>query len=259
MLSAMRTQLLFIFLALPSSVAIGQASSAAPSFDVSSVKPSGHEVGPDYNNQLTYSPNGITARNVTLKRLVAEAYQLQLNQVLGPGWLGQNEYDVDARTAEAVTREQMALMLRSLLAERFHLKTHSETREMHVYELAIGKSGPKIHAIKDGETAGVQAGLHFRGDLRQFADLLAVQLSIPAPDNPGEPVRASQSTIPVLDKTELPGIFDFSVDMHPELGTDMFASWQRALQDQLGLSIEGRKGNVAVVVVDEATKIPTAN
>jgi uncharacterized protein (TIGR03435 family) len=49
------------------------------------------------------------------------------------------------------------------------------------------------------------------------------------------------------------------VDIHPELGTDMFTSWQRALRDQLGLSIESRKGNVDVTVVDEAAKIPTEN
>jgi uncharacterized protein (TIGR03435 family) len=63
----------------------------------------------------------------------------------------------------------------------------------------------------------------------------------------------------VLDKTGLPGIFDFNVDIHPELGTDMFTSWQRALEDQLGLRIESRKENVPVLVVDEATKIPTEN
>jgi uncharacterized protein (TIGR03435 family) len=259
MLRAMRTQLLLLLLALPCSPAFGQASTTAPSFDVASVKPSLHQVGPDYNNQLTYSPNGITARNVTVKRLVAEAYHLQQNQIQGPGWLGQNEYDVDAKTADAASREQMALMLQSLLADRFHLVKHSETREMGVYELVVGRSGPRIHAMKEGEAGGAQSGFHFHGDLRQFADLLAVQLSIPAPENPNEPVRASQSTIPVLDKTGLPGIFDFNVDMHPELGTDMFTSWQRALQDQLGLSIENRKGNVAVMVVDEAAKIPTEN
>jgi uncharacterized protein (TIGR03435 family) len=255
----MRTLVLSIFLALPVPLAFGQASTQAPSFDVASVKPSKHEVGPDYNNQLTYSQNGFTGRNATLKRLVAEAYHLQLNQILGPGWFSQNEYDVDARAAGAATREQMAQMLRSLLTQRFHLVEHSEMKEMRDFELVIDKSGPKIHPMKDGETAGVQAGFHFHGDLRQFADLLAVQLTIPATDNPGEPVRASQSQIPVLDKTGLPGIFDFNVDIRPELGTDMFTSWQRALQDQLGLKIENRKGNVAVVVVDEAAKIPTEN
>jgi uncharacterized protein (TIGR03435 family) len=70
---------------------------------------------------------------------------------------------------------------------------------------------------------------------------------------------ASKSQIPVVDKTGMSGIFDFSVDMHPELGTDMFAAWQRALQDQLGLKIESRNENLMVLVVDQAAKIPTAN
>jgi len=258
MLKAMHALRFLISLALSSSVAIGQAPTTAPAFDVASVKPSQRSVGPDYNNQLTYSPTGITARNVTLKRLVAEAYHLQQNQVLGPSWLDKNEYDIDAR-APAATREQMALMLRSLVAERFKLTQHSEMREMRVYELVVGKSGSKIHPVSDGQTTTAGAGFHFHGDLRQFADLLAVQLSIPASDNPAEPVRASVSPISVLDKTGLPGIFDFSVDIHPELGTDGFASWQRALEDQLGLRIESRKENVAVLVVDEAARIPTVN
>jgi uncharacterized protein (TIGR03435 family) len=216
-------------------------------------------VGPDYNNQITYSPAGIRGRNVTLQRLIAEAYQLQLRQVFGPRWLNSNEYDFDARSAAAGNREQQALMLRSFLAERFKLKEHSEMRDMRVYELVVGKSGSKIRPISDGETPAAGSGFHFHGDLRQFADLLAVQLSIPAADNPAEPARASTSTIPVLDKTGLPGVFDFSVNVSPELGTDMFAAWQRALESQLGLRIESRKGNVPVLVVDEAAAIPTEN
>ncbi len=259
MLKAMRTLSILISFALSSAVAVGQAPATVPAFDVASVKPSQHLVGPDYNNQLSYSPTGIIARNVTLKRLVAEAYQLQLNQVLGPSWLDKNEYDIEARSAGAGTREQHGVMLRSLVAQRFKLTQHSETREMRVYELVIGKSGPKIHPIGGGENPTAQTGFHFHGDLRQFADLLTVQLSIPAADNPAEPARASASPTLVLDKTELPGIFDFSVDIHPELGTDMFATWQRALEDQLGLRIEGRKGNVTVLVVDKAERIPTEN
>ena len=83
MLKAMGALSILISFALSSAVAVGQVSTTAPEFDVASVKPSQHLVGPDYNNQLSYSPNGIIARNVTLKCLVAEAYQLQLNQVLG--------------------------------------------------------------------------------------------------------------------------------------------------------------------------------
>jgi len=259
MLTDMRALCLLMSLVLPTAVIVGQVAPSAPSFEVASVKPSQHTVGPDYNNQLTYSQNGLTARNVTLKRLVAEAYVVQLNQVSGPNWLDQNEYDIDARTAGANTREQMAPMLRTLLAGRFNLVEHNEAREMRVYELVVGKSGPRIHALKDGETPATQAGFHFHGDMRQFADLLAAQFSIPAPQNPSEPARGFGPQIPVVDKTGLAGVFDFSVDMRPDLGTDMFTAWQRALRDQLGLSLESRKENLSVIFVDSAAKIPTEN
>jgi uncharacterized protein (TIGR03435 family) len=259
MLKAMLALSLLVCLALSGAFAAGQAPTTNPAFDVASVKPSQHIVGPDYNNQITYSPTGVTGRNVTLQRLIAEAYQLQLNQVLGPGWLDKKEYDIDARSAGVSTREEHDLMLRSLVSERFKMREHSGTRDMRVYELVISKSGSKILPVNDGETPTAGAGFHFHGDLRQFADLLAVQLSIPASVNPAEPARASTSPISVLDKTGLPGIFDFTVDIHPELGTDMFASWQRVLGDQLGLRIESRKENVAVFIVDDAASIPTEN
>ena len=259
MLVAMRAMPLILIVAIPCLAALGQAPAKAPAFEVASVRPSQRAVGPDYNNQLTYSPTGITARNVTLKRLIAEAYRLQLDQISGPGWLDRNEYDVQARTAGTSTREQMAPMLRGLLAERFNVKQHSETREMRVYALVTDKAGPKIQPMNDGETVKAQVGLHFHGDMREFADLLAVQFSIPAPTNPNEPARAGGPPIPVLDKTGLQGIYDFSVDMRPELGTDMFTTWQRALHDQLGLRIESRRGDVTVLVVDDAARVPTEN
>lgn len=255
MLVPMRALCLLILLSLPCATGMSQA----PPFDVASVKQCEHAVGPDYNNLLAYSSNGFTARNATLKRLIAEAYGLQLNQVSGPRWLDQDEYDVDARTPVASTSEQMAGMLQILLAERFNLVEHSELREMRVYDLVVDKSGPKIHALKEGESSPVQRGFHFRGDLRQFADLLTVQFSMPAATDPSQPVRAGGPQIPVVDKTGLAGIFDFSVDMRPELGTDAFTLWQRVLQSQLGLSIESRKEHLAILVVDSAAQTPTQN
>jgi uncharacterized protein (TIGR03435 family) len=259
MLNAMRTLPILVCLALSSSVVLGQSPAKAPAFEVASVRPSQHAVGPDYNNQITYSPAGITARNVTLKRLIAEAYRLQMNQIFGPSWLDRNEYDIEARAAGVASREQMAPMLQGLLTEPFNLTKHSEIREMRVYELVVGKSGPKIRPKNVGETVKAQTGFHFHGDMRQFADLIAVQLSIPTLSNPNEPARASGPPIPVVDKTGLQGIFDFGVDIHPELGTEMFTAWQRSLEDQLGLRMESRKGNVEVLVVDEAARIPAEN
>jgi uncharacterized protein (TIGR03435 family) len=255
----MRALSLIAFLVLPSAAALGQTFAKTPAFDVASVRPSQREVGPDYNDQITYSPTGITARNVTLDRLIAEAYRLQMNQISGPNWLDRNEYDIEARTPGVGGREEMARMLQSLLVERFNLKKHGEMRKMRAYELVIGKSGSKIQPLNAGETIKAQAEFHFHGDMRQLADLIAVQLSIPTLNNPNEPAWASGPPIPVIDQTGLQGIFDFSVDIHPELGTDMFTMWQRFLEDRLGLRMENRKGNVEVLVVDEVATIPTEN
>lgn len=239
-----------------------------PVFDVASVRPSARTVGPDYNNQVRWSPEGFTGINVTLRRLVADAWNVQLDQVIGPAWLDRNEYDIEARSAPGATKEQRALMLQSLLADRFHLEQHSEMRAMRVYELRVGKNGPKIKpveikpaAIKPAEGAQppAAAGFPFHGDMRQFADLLAVQFSIPAAESPDTPVRAGGPSIPVLDRTGLDGIYDFSVDIHPEPGTDAFTSWQRVLDEQLGLRIESRKAEVEVHVIDGATQLPSAN
>ena len=251
--------LLTVLLVPLSAITFANAQTGQPSFEVASVRPSQHEVGPDYNNQIAYSPAAFTGRNVTLKRLIAEAWHCQLGQVLGPPWLDHNEYDITARLPEGVNNEQIALMLRSLLAERFRLKEHSETRPMRTYELMIGPGGPRIHPVQEGAAPTPNSGLHFRGAMRQFADLLAVQFSIPAAESPSEPARAGGTPIPVLDKTGLQGIYEFSVDVGPELGTDSFTAWKRALENQLGLKIESRKGDVAVVVVDDAEKTPAGN
>lgn len=258
-LNGMRSTLVTAPVALLNIVVWTHALAAQPSFDVASVRPSQHAVGPDYNNQITSSASEFTGRNVTLKRLVAEAWRCQLNQVLGPPWLDQNEYDIAARVPEGAGDEQIPLMLRSLLSERFHLKEHDETRPMHVYELTTGPRGARIKATPPESAPSPGTGFHFRGTMRQFADLLAIQFSIPAASSPDVPVRAGGSPIPVLDKTGLRGVYEFSVDLRPELGTDAFTAWKRALEEQLGLRIESRKGDVPVVVVDDAAEIPTAN
>jgi uncharacterized protein (TIGR03435 family) len=238
--------------------ALAWCQAARPAFEVASVRPSARTVGPDYNNQMSWTSAGFTGRNVTLKRLIADAWNLQLDQVIGPPWIDRSEYDIEARSAEGATAEQRAQMLESLLADRFNLKQHAESRAMRVYALTIGKDGAKIKPVEGGESH-TGSGFHFHGNMRQFADLLAMQFSIPAAQNPSEPVRAGGPAIPVLDKTGLDGIYDFSVEIHPELGTDAFTAWQRVLKEQLGLSIDSRKADVAVRVIDGATQMPSAN
>jgi uncharacterized protein (TIGR03435 family) len=255
----MRMSRLIAVAALFCTVAFAQPAAKPPACDVASVRPSRVTVGPDYNNQITFTRTGFSASNVTLRRLIAEAWNVQLNQVIGPGWIDHSEYDIIVRTTDGTTKEQMAPMIKNLLLERFHLREHTETRTMRVYELGVAKTGPKIRPISDGESVKTAPGFHFHGGLREFADLLAVQFSIPAPENPNIPARAGGPPPLAVDKTGLDGIFDFSVDMQPELNSDSFTAWQRALEDQLGLRIDSQKAEVAVVVVDDAAKIPTEN
>jgi uncharacterized protein (TIGR03435 family) len=243
-----------VFLASLGGMASEQINAKTPAFDVASVRPSQGLVGPDENNRITFDPAGLTGRNVTLRRCVAEAYRLQLTQVVGPAWMDRDEYDIDAKAGGPADREQISLMLRTLLAERFKLAQHSETRDLRVYELVVDKAGPRQEPLP--VTGG---GFRFHGDLQRFADLLAAQLSIPVPDDPGRPGRASGPPVPVLDKTGLSGIYDFAVDIRPEPGSDMFALWQTALREKMGLRLESRKANMNVLVVDSAERIPTAN
>lgn len=231
----------------------------AQTFEVASVKQSKPLAGPDYNNRFRYSPAGFSARNATVKALIAEAYRMQRRQVLGPAWIDQMEYDIEARAGGPSSREQIAAMLRALLSDRFKLRQHTESRVMRVFELVPAESGSKLQPVKDGENPKPGAGFHFHGDMREFADLLAIKVSMPAPTDPTVPSIAGGPPVPMLDKTGLEGIYDFNIDIRPELGTDGLTLWQRALHDQLGLRIESRKESIPVVVVDDAAKVPTGN
>ena len=114
------------------------------------------------------SPPGTSAH-----RLIAEAWGVQLNQVLGPGWIDHPEYDIVARTTKGTAKEQMAPMIRNLLVERFRLREHSETRTMRVYELAIAKTGLKIRPNTDGETVNRQP------DFISTAECASSRISLP--------------------------------------------------------------------------------
>jgi len=220
----------------------------AQSFDVVSIKPSERTAGPDYNNRFTVSPATFTAQNATLRRLIAEAWQLQVRQVIGPDWLDRDEYELIAKASAPMARAQIAPMLRTVLTQRFRLAHHRETRDMRVYELVQAKSGAKFDGTKGG----------FHGTLRQFADLLAVKLSIVMSDDPTRPGMAAGPPVLVLEKTGLAGEYDIPVNMRPEPGTDSFSLWQHALEE-IGLRLERRRDAVEVLVIDSAEKVPIDN
>jgi uncharacterized protein (TIGR03435 family) len=226
---------------------------------VASVKPSPHAAGKDARGAIALTPVRMSARNVSLKAMIGAAYGVQPYQVGGgPGWLDLDEFDLDARTAQASTAGQLNAMLQALLAERFHLTVHRETKEMRVYALAVGKGGARLHAAA-GELKPSTSPENFHGNMRQFCNLISVQLSIPAGGgDPTRPSIASGPPVPVLDQTGLEGNFDISVHLGHDAG-DAFTSWQSALQDQLGLRLESQKAAVELVVVEHTDRLPTGN
>src|SRR4051812_5575742 len=166
---------------------LGTLAGFGQSFDVASVKASAHVLGRDTISPIAISRTGLTAHNVTLKRLIVQAYGVQPFQIMGgPGWLDSSEYDVEAKVSMGVSREQMNAMLRSLLLDRFALKVHTGSVAKRVYELMSGPGGVRLQPVKEGETPKSGARV-FRGDMQQFANFLGVQLSIPPIEDPTRP------------------------------------------------------------------------
>ena len=181
-LSRLRSQV-FCAVAAASFLLCGFSSfrlTAANGFAVASVKPSGQTLGRDRApSRLTFGPEGIQGRNVTLKGLILQAYEVLPHQVAaGPEWLDLNEYDIDARSEGRATPKELRIMLQTLLKERFHLTFHRETKQMSVYALVVAKGGPKLHPLKDSSSHGANLP-DFRGNLQDLANLIGVQLSIP--------------------------------------------------------------------------------
>lgn len=150
-----RTILSASLLVLSCGAAFGQAS---PSFEVASVKPAeapstpgmlrvGMRGGPG-----TPDPGQITYSNVTLKNLIMNAYNVKGYQITGPKFLDGDRFDIVAKVPKGATKEEFRLMLQNLLAERFKLSLHRETKELPIYGLVVGKNGHKLKESADQGT-----------------------------------------------------------------------------------------------------------
>lgn len=250
-------------LVLASGAAFGQSPASQPQFEVAQVKQSKPSPGRAWE-RITTDPGRLTGAGVTMKQLIFEAYDMPYYRIFGgPSWLESEYYDLEAKASSAVNRDQLRLMLRGLLADRFQLTLHRETKELRVYALTVAKNGPKLHAAQEGQSYSDQKSPafveRFRCDLTEFANLLAIRLNMPPMLDPTVPVRSAGVPIPVLNKTGIEGVFDIKLEVNLGPGEDTFVSWQRALQDQLGLKLESQRAPVEVLVIDHAERVPTEN
>jgi bla regulator protein blaR1 len=225
---------------------------AAPrlSFEVASVKPS----GPNDPFMYRLQPGGrYIATAQTLKYLVANAYEVPLYRIAAvPGWSDSEKFNIEAKVGIPIkpwpdSNEQINEMLRSLLEERFKLAVHWETRQETVYNLVIAKGGSKLKTAADGESPGFEME---QGRIHSMAV-------------PSSYLAGSLSTVlgrTVLDKTGLPGKFDYTLLYAPDGATpdDDRPSLYTALEQQLGLRLESSKGPVEFLMIDHVER-PDAN
>jgi uncharacterized protein (TIGR03435 family) len=210
-------------------------------FEAASVKPTPPE-GED--QRIEFQPGGrFRATNITLKGLLRVAYDVKGFQISGgPKWLDSARYDVEAKALGNPSAPERLVMMQALLADRFQLKLHRESRELPVYWLVVGKSGPKIQRAAD-ESRSYQAG---RG-------LLKTRTTMPAMAN----VFSNWLERVVLDRTGLQGTYDIKLEWAPE-ETEIGASLFSAVQEQLGLKLEPRRGPVEILIIEGAEK-PSEN
>lgn len=230
----------FAAVAFLSSALFGQT------FEVASVKPNDSGSG---HSDVDVDGNLLRMKNVTLKACIVWAFRTTDAQVSGPSWLESERFDITAKTESGNPEPQM---LQAVLAERFKLAAHRETKEQTLYELVVAKNGPKLKKSDPGEDDTTSRRGH----------LTATRVSMPrlALFLAGPNIRLGR---PVVDKTGLDGVFDFTLDWtldsDAEKSPDHPPSIFVALQEQLGLKLEARKGPVEVLIVDHVEKLPTEN
>lgn len=229
-------------------------AASAQQFEVVSIRPD--NAGPGPGTSANISEGGVVqVTNATMRWVIRTAFHLEDRQVLGgPGWLDNDRYDIEAKTGrpEKPTPDEVQPMMQNLLAERFHLKYHRETREMQVYAL-----------VSEGKPA---AGL------KQSED--GAPTSMDTDGAPGSPQRltAKGTTMAqlsnyvgnrigrfVVDQTGLPAGYDFTLNWtQGEAGDSGLPSLVTAVHEQLGLKLESRKTPVDVLVIDSIDR-PTEN
>jgi uncharacterized protein (TIGR03435 family) len=222
-----------------------QATSARPEFDVASVKPNPSGGG---ISVLVPGHGELMARNVTLRVLIGFAYHLPEQMVSGPSSLDSARCDVFAKGKADAPDSEVRLMTQSLLARRFGMQAHRETKEAPVYFLVPTKGGLKPPP-KNGPNAGSYPPpppgphLSMRMEPASLEELAAILTNYAG--------RA------VINRTGIAGKFPFALwwGRDTDNDPDLFS----ALQAQLGLKLTSGRSQVEVIVIDHVEKEPTAN
>ena len=250
----------------------GAAYAQPPRFEVASVKPSAPLVpGSGRGGTVVRGGPGSSdpalARfdNIPLFTLVTMAYGIQSIQLKGPDWLRTARFDINARIPPGATRDQYRLMLQNLLAERFKLTLHHETKEVTAYDLVVAKNGPKLkESTVDPDAADVSLPIPPSPLSPPPGYAGVVQINIPRQTAEQLAARLGAALgLPVTDATGLKGHYDVALrwSLAASDGPDDAAASEptllQAVQEQLGLKLVPKKGRIDVLVIDRIEKEPT--
>jgi uncharacterized protein (TIGR03435 family) len=203
------------------------------------------------------------AKKVPLKLIIGLMYKIPLHQISGgPGWVDSDLYDIQAKADHSYSIDDLHIMFQNLLADRFHLQFHKESKEGSVYALVVDKAGSKMKLNESEQdfkftiTGNGPGGIiGTRESMSHFCFWLSSFVF--------------RNERPVLDKTGLDKFYDFKLAFAPELppGVDVSKLPQGimdnpsifvALKEQLGLKLESQKGPVEFFVIDHVER-PTEN
>ena len=223
----------------------------SPQFEVASIKVNRSGSG---GSNLPFQRNGtIAATNVSLLMLLQSAYELSASEIIGPGWLESDRFDLAGKSPQGVPDSEMKPMLQALLRDRFRLSAHREMKEMPVYEMVVAKDGLRISRF-DGTHPPAPAHTRAGAMMIGVASMARLARNM-----------AGAAGRPVVDKTGLDGEYSYLLTFSPlsaqsETAPDPAApDFFAAVQQQLGLKLEPKRAPIEVLVIDHAERVPTEN
>jgi uncharacterized protein (TIGR03435 family) len=224
---------------------VSSIAAEVSSFEVASVKPVNPPAGPHVVS-LIVNHGRLNIEAAELRQIVGLAYAVQRIRVLGgPGWADSDQFDIVARAESAdATRDEIRSMLQTLLAERFKLTVHRETKELAAYSLVLAKSGSKLKVAASDKKSSMADTVGPNGERQTIFEASSLRVLVN--------MLANTLGGPVVDKTGLDALYDYTFEW-PDAGSSLFAS-----VDQLGLKLEAKKMPVEVLVMDRAEH-PSAN
>ena len=249
----------------PAPPVVPMVADANPSFEVATIKPS----EPDKPGKgITVRGTRFMTRNTTLNDLIAFFYGVQQKQIVGaPSWVETDKWDIEGQPDVPGTpnKKQMETMVQKLLADRFQLKFHKESKELSAYVLTESKTGNKMTA---GDQKAQLPGLG-------FSSISPVSLTV-VNATMGDFAQFLQQLVldrPVVDQTALEGKWNFRLKWTadesqmsgmgmkvppPSDAADAPPPLFTAIQEQIGLKLDSGKAQVPVLVIDKVEK-PSAN